>query len=502
MAGPVEISKLLNDREFHDLPIKDKLEILRTNYPDYAALNAKDQGTLLNEFDAKVRPVADGKDSRPDTGPGPLRSFLDKTPLGGVIAHGEGMVKSVQDGDYLEAAKHAGGIASGGMSDLPDMAWNMGANAVEHGRRAIAAPTVGGKLAEAGYAVPVVGQLAESVANDAKNDNPAGLWGTALTLGMGAPGVSEAVGGTMGRVGATVRGAAKSGLATPSMNAAGELQNAHLGLVDRGVRAFAGGRRGWESTAPTVTAPGEYFPADESHMRSAPAAEVPPVAPTASNVERVPGRMQLPSTAGYPQPRVEVPPVEQVPGRPAPIPQNHPLARVQDLGPDVMEPHPDPAYPTPWGGPQGPGPRETPPGGAWGKGYRATKAPGVGPLEEPSGGWPDMKYAQAPPETAQIPPVTTKALNNAQAGVPPVQTTGEPVRTENLQIPNRYQSRNNPSAAHNVDKRIAAELQSQGVSGNKITPQHIENAKTKLGHLRATPKLADIQATMKEMGFR
>lgn len=113
-----------------------------------------------------------------------------------------------------------------------------------------------------------------------------------------------------------------------------------------------------------------------------------------------------------------------------------------------------------------------------------------------------MKYAQAPPETAQIPPVTTKALNNAQAGVPPVQTTGEPVRTENLQIPNRYQSRNNPSAAHNVDKRIAAELQSQGVSGNKITPQHIENAKTKLGHLRATPKLADIQATMKEMGFR
>lgn len=333
----------------------------------------------------------------------------------------------------------------------------------------------------------------------------AGVAGTAAhVIAPDAPGFQSFAGKAGGLVGAGTTKAGASSLETPSSNAMG---NGPQMPTVPGIAEWIPGVGSYISKYNKVAkmANGINAPRVEQVRGSL---QVPSTVgypkPESALVEQVRGSHSVPSTAGYPQPRVEVPPVEQVPGKPAPIPQNHPLARVQDLGPDVLEPHPEAAYPTQWGGPQGPGPIERPPGGSWGKGYRATKAPGVGPLEEPSGGWPDVKYVQAPPETtAPVPPVKMDALNKAQSGVPPVgPSVGEPVRTENMQIPNRYQTRNNPTAAHNVDKRIATELQSQGVSSNKITPQHIENAKTKLGHLRATPKLADIQATMREMGFK
>ena len=144
----------------------------------------------------------------------------------------------------------------------------------------------------------------------------------------------------------------------------------------------------------------------------------------------------------------------------------------------------------------------------------------LSPVEQPVGGHFPTGYEPAPPPVTVQPPGGHFPQGYTplfpQAGAGPVQPPGVigPVAGGNtgsvpgglagglagevgdMVVPGRYSTRNNPSAAWNVDKRIAAHLKEQGFKPENITAEAINAAKTKLGHMRATPQLEHVRQVM------
>lgn len=501
-----DLNTLLNDPEFHALPITMQFKILRENYPDFNQLPGSDQGKLLNEFSAKVRPIGVGENSKSET-PGFVGTMWNAiTGIPGAVA--DAVHNYSGPGGFIDKMTDAG---------------------LELHRKAMAEPGLAGKI---GYhvasAVPLLGPQMAQAGEDFGEGNIGG--GIANTL-LATPPLMRAAGSGIGKVAgkvplartsAAISGGLKAATELPTVTKAGDVHGMHMSLLERSIKGARGAGQAWEQHGsqfpPVETSAGRFAKPAPVQYGSSPfthpeyaipdvPVELPPGGnfPSGYNIRRMLPNRPIPAEqpmGGWPNVQHAGPDVPRIEFMPPP---GSPMQWAGPEGPGPVEPHPAPAYPTQWGY-GGPGPRETPPGGSWGKGYRATKAPGPGPVEGPEGGaWPKgYQPVQAPQQAPQMLPQTQTPQTQIPPQAPMAGGGGggiEPVRTDNMQIPNRYQTRNNPSAAHNVDKRIAQELKAQGVSGDKITPQHIENAKMKLGHLRATPKLADIQATMREMGL-
>jgi hypothetical protein len=141
-----------------------------------------------------------------------------------------------------------------------------------------------------------------------------------------------------------------------------------------------------------------------------------------------------------------------------------------------------------------------PPGGFFPDGYKPVSAPGPGPVQTPPGGNFPQGYTPLFPNPFPNPgasPVQSMGVIGPVAGgIPGGVPGGLAGEVGDMVVPGRYSTRNNPSAAWNVDKRIAAHLKEQGFKPENITAEAINAAKTKLGHMRATPQLDHVRQVM------
>lgn len=417
MASPTQI---LADPNFHALPLGERLKAMRTIDPNFAALPAKEQGTVLYQSAAKFQPTLQ-----------------------------EGVGKGPEDQGFLSTLGHD-------LFQLPD--WKdifipgyaptrqlVGAaqGVYDTGKKAVQAAMRPGDTSAGAYAgaamLPIIGPLAAQAGEEygAGQSGQATAHALEALLPMVAPEGVEGLKTTWKYARAAGRGAAE-GAGTVPIDKFGAMLGEVLGhgLGHPGIGATVGG------TLPKAVAAGKGAMQAVRDLRNAPPPSVRTPHPAPAWTQLPQPSSPAPATWDYLSNAPDALPSGRIPGRPV----NNAPARPDPAWTQLPEPSPQPLMDL---GPSGNIPTALPSG----------RVPGRMPTDMPNltltnlpGGLPAQSAAQPLPGGLHLPEV-------------PAHYGGEP----------------NPIAAFRLDQDLADYFRKQGISGSKITPTAVQNARRELG---------------------
>ena len=153
---PTELKDLVADPQFYQLTVPQQLDILRTNYPDFASLPKKDQGTFVAEqrtkFLGQDKPGY-GDEKAPDAG---FFSTLGHDAVETVKTGGRMLSQGLAEQPPTEAARVGVGLLNAQKREL-NAANDPNNSAIERGEHSAA------------LALPVIGPFAMDIADEINN---------------------------------------------------------------------------------------------------------------------------------------------------------------------------------------------------------------------------------------------------------------------------------------------------------------------------------------------
>ena len=352
---PTELKDLVADPQFYQLTVPQQLDILRTNYPDFASLPKKDQGTFVAEqrtkFLGQDKPGY-GDEKAPDAG---FFSTLGHDAVETVKTGGRILSQGLAGQPPTEAARVGVGLLNAQKREL-NAANDPNNSAIERGEHSAA------------LALPVIGPFAMDIADEINNGQ----------YGQGAAHLLELVGPEVARkvpakafleaaklptekAIAVVKGAVRGGAQaaaearpTTLRGAVGAAASPKLALVKAAPAVLKGAVKGAKANLADIR---YREAAAKSKLRPPPAwqatapAEAPPPAepeapkPTALPSGRKPGSLAAAEKKLPPPPASTVPPAPRVTAPAQPVGAQEPF---------TPQPVPPPAE-------AAPAPPETPP---------------------------------------------------------------------------------------------------------------------------------------------